>query len=105
MRWVVGMCCAIRHDRDGVVDALEPVPDVRWYLYKAIAVRAQKELQDLALGRRCVAFVVENKLYRPVNAGVVQCHEPMPVPSLDHAGVDGREVDLTKLAEMRIGAF
>src|SRR4029079_12586638 len=37
------------------------------------------------------------------DAGVVQRHQPMAVPALDDVSVDGAEVDLAELAEMRVG--
>ena len=68
-----------------------------------VVIRAQETLDDGAAGRRGVPIVVQDELDAPEDAGVVEGHQRVPVPALDDAAVDGREVDLPELHEVRIG--
>src|SRR3546814_1409377 len=60
---------------------------------------AYVDLHDVSLGGLVGPVVVADELHHPDGHGVVERHLVVQVPALDHAGVDGREVDLAEALE------
>src|SRR5579884_611525 len=104
-RRIVGMRAAVGHDGQGLAHALESAPHARRDDGQCVIVRAEEDLLELPAAGRVLALIEQDQLDAPEYAGVVQRHLAMLVPALDDALVDGREVDLTELLEMRVGAL
>src|SRR6187431_1056247 len=94
---IVGMRRAVGHDRLRLRHPLEPVPDIRRNLHERVVVGAEEDLHQLATCLRALTIVEENELDPPANARIVQRHLAMPMPALDDATVNRREVDLAEL--------
>src|SRR5207247_1594587 len=70
--------------------------------HSRLVLRAQEDLHSPGHGWRPVALVVKNELDPAEYTGVTQRHFAMLVPSLHHALIHGREVDLTEADKVRI---
>ena len=81
---------------------LKPGPDAGRDHDQRVVVRTQEAFDEGAARRRPVALVVQHELDPAVDARVVQRHLAVPVPALDDVAIDGREVDLAELHEVRV---
>src|SRR5207302_8961852 len=102
LRGVVRDRRAVRDDGIRMADTLEAIPDVRGNGDERVVALADKELLQLAAGRRAVAVVEEDELDRAERDRIVDGHPFVQVPALDNTRVHGREVDLPESLEVRI---
>src|SRR5207237_2207598 len=91
---VVRVCTAIGNDGKGIGHSFESVPDFGRNDDQTVVVGTQEYLHDLALARRPGPLVIKRQLDAPEGTGIVECHLMMPMPTLDHAAIDRREIDL-----------
>src|SRR5579883_313462 len=104
-RGVVRMRAAISDDGIGVAHAFEAGPDAGWNHYQRVVVGTEKHFLALAGRAGICPFVEQRQLDAPLDAGIVQRHLTVLVPALHHVLVDGGEVNLPELAEVRVGAL
>ena len=83
--------------------ALEAAPDTRRDRRRASSRPGRGTAPPASRSSAIRSVVVQHQLDPSADAGVVQGHVPMPVPALDDAAVDRREVDLAERDEMGIG--
>src|SRR5262249_17676955 len=101
---IVRVRAAVGHQGKRLAQPLEAIPHLRRDDRQIVTILPQIDLHQAAPRRRPLAVIVDHQLDPADRAGVVQGHLPVVVPALDHAGVDGREVNLAELLEVRVGA-
>ena len=99
-----GSCSCVQQLAMGVPRPcpLKPFHSPRRYDDQRVVIRTQEDLLPLATGRGVFAVVENDELDSAPDAGVVQSHIPVQVPSFNDMFVYRTEVDLAEFTEVRI---
>src|SRR5574341_168552 len=99
----------IVRDRSAVGDnggrrpySFKTVPDIGRDGNKGVVVLSREDLLHLPAAARALPVVVEDELDDPAHDRVIEGHDLVQMPSLDHPRVDDGKIDLPELLEPRV---
>src|SRR2546425_11038520 len=101
---IMGLRRAIRDDRGLRTYPLEAVPDARGHRDQGVVVFTRKEFLECPLRRGTITAIVQDELNHSTHHCVVQSHPLVQMPTLHHAGIDHREVNLSESLKPRVVA-